>query len=210
MSFDLYRTFKAIQPITSYTKKQRFKFYCIVATLPATIIVLTCVVIGIPHEDYSGYGYQGRCFIAKFWANLFAFTLPVTLILLGSIALTTLTILKLRLQEKKSKQIFSNGNSQAPARKKLIITVLTLKLSVLFGFGWVIGFINGFLLNVSLQIIFNIILSFQGTFIYLAFGCHKPIVNLCIKKLSKSRYKVRGTEDIMSQKARSNTAESRL
>ena len=210
ISFDLYRTFKAIQPITSDIKKKRFKVYCIVATMPATIIVLTCVVIGIPQADYSGYGYQGRCFIAKFWANLFAFSLPVTLVLLASIFLTVSTILRLHSQEKKSKQTFSNGNSQAPARKRLIITVLTLKLSVLFGFGWVVGFINGFLLNISLQIIFNVILSFQGTFIYVAFGCHKPIFDLCAKNLSKSRYKIQRTEDIKNQKARSSTAESRL
>lgn len=210
ISFDLYRTFKAIQPITSHIKKQRFKSYCIMATLPATIIVLICVVIGIPHEDYSGYGYKERCFIAKFWANLFAFTLPVILILLASIVLTIMTMLRLRSQEKKSKQIFSNGNSRAPVRKRLIITALTLKLSVLLGFGWIVGFINGFLLNVSLQIIFNIILSSQGTFIYLAFGCHKPMVDMCVTKLNTFRYKVRSTDDIKTQTATSCTAESRL
>lgn len=183
ISFDLYITFKNMRPVTLHAKSQRFKKYLTVVLCASTTIVVICVVIGIPSEDFSGYGDQGRCFVVKFWSNLFAFVVPCTIILVASVVFTVLTIHKLHCKQKESNKVLSNGNSRASSRKKIVVTALVLKLSILFGFGWLIGFINGFIGSTALYIIFNVIVSFQGTFVYFAFGEQKSFFQKCINKV---------------------------
>ena len=187
ISFDLYSTFKNMRPLTLHAKSQRFKKYFVVVLGASTTIVVICVAIGIPTEDFSGYGDQGRCFVAKFWSNLFAFVVPCTITLLSSIVFTVFTIHKLHCKQKENNKVLSSGNSRASSRKKIVVTALVLKLSMLFGFGWLIGFINGFIGSTALYIIFNVIVSFQGTFVYLAFGEQKPLFQKCFKKVKCSR-----------------------
>ena len=187
ISFDLYTTFKSMKPITRHTKNKRFKNYSVAVAVISSIIIMVCVAIGIPSEDFSGYGDEGRCFIAKFWPNLFAFVLPVMIIFVASVILTTLTIHKLRSKQKESNRVLSTGSSRVSSRKKIIITSLVLKLSILFGFGWLIGFINGFIGSIPLYITFNVIVSFQGFFIYLAFGEQRSVVKQCFNKIKSYR-----------------------
>ena len=187
ISFDLYTTFKSMKPVTIHSRKQRFKKYSIAALGMSTTIIVVCVAMGIPREDFAGYGDKGRCFIVKFWPNLFAFTVPITTVMVASVILTVLTMCKLRSKEKETSKALSNGNSRASSRKKIVTTSLFLKLSVLFGFGWLIGFINGFIGSVPLSIIFNVIVSFQGMFIYLAFGEQRSLLRKCFKKIQSYR-----------------------
>ena len=198
ISFDLYTTFKSIKPMTIHSKNKRFKKYAIAVLGVSTTIIVVCVAMGIPREDFAGYGDKGRCFIVKFWPNLFAFTVPIATVMVASVIFTVLTIWKLRSKEKENSKALSNGNSRASSRKKIVITTLFLKLSVLFGFGWLIGFINGFIGSVALSIIFNVIVSFQGMLIYLAFGEQRSLHRKCFKKIQSYRQRKavsRGTTD---------------
>ena len=151
----------------------------------STIIVVLCTFLGMLKGDFTGYGYQRKCFIAKLWANLFAFTLPVAIILIFNTSLMIITIYKLRSREKECEQALEQSYNQNTARKKLVVSVLTLKLSVLFGLGWLFGFITGLTSTVApgLQIIFVFVASFQGTFVFLAFGNHKPLFDCCRNKM---------------------------
>ena len=187
ISLDLYTTFKSTKPVTIHSKNKRFKKYASAVFGVSTTIIVVCVAMAIPREDFSGYGDKGRCFIVKFWPNLFAFTVPIAIVLVASVILTVLTICKLRSKEKENRKALSNGNSRASSRKKIIVTSLFLKLSVLFGFGWLIGFINGFSGSVLSSIIFNVIVSFQGTFIYLAFGEQRSLLRRCLQKIQSYR-----------------------
>ena len=183
ISFDLCITFKGNTRITPHIKNERFKKYFTVVYGLSGMIVVVCVAIGLPSEDFSGYGDQGKCFVVKFWSNLLAFTVPIVIILLASVILTVLTIYSLYSEQKRNYRALSNGTSGASARKKIIFTALVLKLSILCGFGWLIGFINGFFASVPLSVMFNIIVSLQGTFLYLFFGEQKSLVKKCFMKM---------------------------
>ena len=188
ISFDLYITFAGATRITPHVRNKRFKKYLMVVYGLSTTIVVVCVVIGLLSADFSGYGDQGRCFVVKFWANLFAFTLPMVIILLASAILTVLTIYSIYSKQMQSNWTLTDGTSGgASARRKIIVTALVLKLSILCGFGWLTGFINGFIASVPLSFTFNIIVSFQGIFLYLAFGEQKSLVKTCFKRIKACR-----------------------
>eukprot|EP00795_Rhopilema_esculentum_P016646 gene16646-8083_t len=142
ISYDIFKTFRGMHHVGSDRSSRRFKKYVIFVAMTATTIVLLCVFLGIPKEDFSGYGYQGKCFVAKFWANLFAFIVPVALVLLTNTMLMISTLVKLQSLQKKSKKMFTTDNSKnVSSRRKVVISVLMLKLSILFGLGWLFGFI---------------------------------------------------------------------
>ena len=182
ISYDLFITFTKLRKLHHDTTKKRFKRYAIVVFTSCTIVVLVCVFLGIPNSDYTGYGFQGKCFITKFWANLIAFTIPIILMLLINAVLMIVTIVKLRSMEKASHRALTHNDNKQSSRKKVVISALTLKLSVLLGLGWLFGFIGPFIASGAMQFIFNVIVSFQGTFIYIAFGCHKSLVERCCKR----------------------------
>ena len=182
ISYDLFITFTKFRKLHHDTTKKRFKRYAIVVFTSCTIVVLICVFLGIPNSDYSGYGYQGKCFITKFWANLIAFTTPIILMLLINAVLMAVTIVKLRSMETASHRALTQNDNQQSSRKKVVFSALTLKLSVLLGLGWFFGLIGPFIASAAMHFIFNVIVSFQGTFIYIAFGCHKSLVERCCKR----------------------------
>ena len=185
ISFDTFVAFRKTQLIDPATAKRRFKAYCFFVFTASTTTVVLCIFLGIPKDDFTGYGYQRKCFIAKLWANLFAFTLPVAIILIFNAALMIITIYKLRSRKKECDKALAQNDNNSRARKKLVLSALTLKLSVLFGLGWLFGFITGLTSHAApgLQIIFVFVASFQGTFVFLAFGNHRPLFDCCHSKM---------------------------
>eukprot|EP00794_Sanderia_malayensis_P010887 gene10887-12043_t len=176
MSFDFFITFAKIRMPNADASNARFKKYLVVVVTTASIIVLACMFIGIPDQDYSGYGINGVCFVSKFWPNLFAFAIPVALILLANVGLLSATIFKLRALREASNKVLSAPNNQGSnSRKKIVLSLLTLKLSVLFGIGWILGYIDGVVKSEALKVCFNLVVSLQGTFVYMAFGSHKKM-----------------------------------
>ena len=174
ISYDIFKTFRGMHHVGSDRSSRRFKKYIIFVAMTATTIVLLCVFLGLPKEDFSGYGYQGKCFVAKFWANLFAFIVPVALVLLTNTMLMISTLVKLRSLQKKSKKMFTTDNSKnVSSRRKVVISVLMLKLSILFGLGWLFGFIASVTKSSVLMFMFIAMASLQGFLVFLCFGCHK-------------------------------------
>ncbi|XP_065055687.1 adhesion G protein-coupled receptor L3-like isoform X2 [Rhopilema esculentum] len=174
ISYDIFKTFRGMHHVGSDRSSRRFKKYVIFVAMSATTIVLLCVFLGIPKEDFSGYGYQGKCFVAKFWANLFAFIVPVALVLLTNTMLMISTLVKLRSLQKKSKKMFTTDHSKnVSSRRKVVISVLMLKLSILFGLGWLFGFIANAISSNVLMFLFVAMASLQGFLVFLCFGCHK-------------------------------------
>eukprot|EP00794_Sanderia_malayensis_P010888 gene10888-12044_t len=184
MSFDFFITFAKIRPPNVDASNARFKKYLVVVVTTASTIVLACIFIGIPHQDYSGYGINGVCFVSKFWPNLFAFAIPVAIILLANVGLLSATIFKLRALREASNKVLSAPNSQrSNSRKKIVLSLLTLKLSVLFGIGWLLGYIDGVVKSEALEVCFNLVVSLQGTFVFLVFGCPRKAL-MAIKAIS--------------------------
>ena len=106
--------FKSLHELApQYLCDKRFKKYSIAALGVSTTITVVCIAIGIPREDFSGYGDKGMCLICKFWPNLFAFTVPIATVMVASIILTTLTIYKLRSKEKENKKVLRMKTSES-------------------------------------------------------------------------------------------------
>ena len=185
ISYDIFKTFRGMHHVGSDRSSRRFKKYIIFVAMTATTVVLLCVFLGLPKEDFSGYGYQGKCFVAKFWANLFAFTVPVAIVLLTNTMLMISTLVKLRSLQKKSKKMFTTDNSKnVSSRRKVVISVLMLKLSILFGLGWLFGFIASAINSRVLMFLFIAIASVQGFLVFLCFGCHKELYSkFCQQRL---------------------------
>ena len=178
MAYDFFLTFTKIRLVDLHVSKKRFKKYVAVATSSATIIVLVCIFIGIPDEDFSGYGVNGRCFVSNIWANLFAFALPVAIILITNVILMFVTIIKLWSLRESNRRALSSANSNS-SRKNILLSVMVLKLSILFGIGWLFGYLDSLVSKQGLTYCYNVFVSCQGVFVFIAFGCHKEMIGFC-------------------------------
>ena len=138
-----------------------------------TVIVLGCLASDIPEKRITQYGVDGACFIVGFWANLFAFVVPIGVILAVNLALMCYTVYDVAVLKRATCQVSSAGN-----RRQIVITVLALKIAILVGIAWIMAFIDGFIFNKIVKYIYTIIVTFQGFFIYLAFGCRKQLIQL--------------------------------
>ncbi|XP_065056660.1 uncharacterized protein LOC135684894 [Rhopilema esculentum] len=181
MSYDFFSTFSSKMLIIDRKKKNRFRNSLIFTTLLSTCVVLTCIFIGIPKEDFSGYGINGICFVSKFWANLFGFVLPVSLILVLNIVFLVFSVMRIHRMKQDNKKALQFSNSN-PSKKNIAVGLITLKLSVLFGLGWLFGFLEGFVRSEVLSYLFYIVVSFQGVATFLAFGNFKDFRNRCIRQ----------------------------
>ena len=186
ISFDIFKTFRSTQLANTRSRKQYIKYF-ITALFLSTAAVLACVFLGIPTNDYSGYGYQGRCFIGKFWASVFSFIFPVAFSLLLNTTLMIVTLVRIHRQQKRSAKALSGSSSQrSSSRKKVVISLLTLKLSVLFGLGWFLGFIDGLTSTSVLPFAFTGIVSLEGVLVFMYFGYHKSTLTKCSARCSRN------------------------
>ena len=187
ISFDIFKTFSKTMRMDTERSKRKYRRYCIIALSASTVVTLICILIGIPTEDYSGYGHKGRCFIGKQWANLASFIIPIGLSLLLNIVLMIVTLVKIHaMQNRAAKTFAGKGSQSSSSRKKVVISFLILKLSVLFGLGWFLGFIDGVTNTTFLPFVYTGIVSLQGFFVFLCFGCHKALLRKLHQKKKPS------------------------
>ncbi len=186
LAYEFYITFTKLRVADKNSKDRRFKLYACVAFTFATLAVFICLMIDIPDQRYAGYGVKGACFVTGFWANLFAFIVPVCVILLSNIILLAFTIYKLRAIKKSTEKSFTSSNSQTK-RKKIVLSSLTIKLSILFGLGWILAFVDGVHYSIVLRYLYTIIISTQGLLVYICFGCHKESWDAVNKKIRRKR-----------------------
>lgn len=171
LAYDCFITFHKLELVSDVTKMSRFRFYCAIAVAVPTIIVLGCLASDIPEKRITQYGIDGHCFIVGFWTNLFAFVVPIGIILAVNLALMCYTVYDVAVLKRATRQVSSAGN-----RKQIVITFLALKIAILVGVAWIMAFIDGFIFNKIVKYIYTIIVTFQGFFIYLAFGCCKQLI----------------------------------
>ena len=172
LAYDSFRTFSKLRPSDPTLNRKRFKRNLIGSFAFATVIVFICLMIDIPGERFAGYGLNGVCFLSRFWANLFAFVVPVAAILLSNIVLLTITIIKLRKIKESTEKALKSAASAPNKRKKIVLSALVLKLSILFGLGWILAFIDSLHYNKGLRYLYTILIALQGFLVFLCFGCH--------------------------------------
>ena len=184
IAFEFYHTFSKIRPVHQSEQKERFYRYLVISFTSSFLISFICLMIDIPDERYAGYGLNRVCFVSKFWANLLAFVVPVAIVLIFNVYFLTSTIwilYKIRASTAKS---LNSGSIKAKKRREMVLSAMTLKLSILFGFGWIFGFIEASYESKVMKYIYTIIISLHGFLVFLAFGCHKELWEL-VKQKSK-------------------------
>ena len=183
IAFEFYHTFSKVRPVDQYQRRKRFQKYILLSFTFSAIILLICLMVDISEERYSGYGLNGKCFVSKFWANLFGFVTPVTIVLISNAILLSLTIWSLHKTKRDTEKSLKSRAKTAAKKREMVLSIMTLKLSILLGFGWIFGFIEASYENIALKYIYSIVISLQGLLVFLAFGCHKECMDL-IKKRS--------------------------
>ena len=169
IAFDLLVTFSRIRLPSPTEQKQRVRKYVLFSFLVPSLIVFPCVIIDISKTEL--YALNGVCFISQHMANVLSFTVPVVMVLFFNIVCLAGTIYYIRSANKASQHLWKNDDR----RPSISFTVMTVKLSLLLGFGWVIGYIGCLLNSSALLYTYLIMDSFQGMFIYVAFCGNKRV-----------------------------------
>ena len=200
ISTDLYLTFSNLRPIARKLQERRFKSYFCLAESVSALSIVTCVIIDFgPNKSYIGYGLRNACFVASYWANLFAFVVPVGLILTINSFLLSYTLYAIRMRQRKSRTLFSNDSRTRNKRDSgLGFVVMTLKLSTLLGLGWVLAFIGNATNSLWILYLFVVISSFQGLFTFVAFCCNRRVLKFYLSRLRTMRHTRSGTDSMQT------------
>ena len=177
LAYDSFITFHRIQLISSNTKIIRFRVYCTLAFVLPTIAVLVCLALDIPNKGITHYGANGQCFVVGFWTNLFAFVVPVAVLISVNISLLCFTISDIQVLKKSTRHVSASN------RRETVMTLLAIKLGILVGAAWIMAFIDGFVSNIIVKYIYTIIVTYQGFFVYVAFGYFTLMVKLIARSI---------------------------
>ena len=193
LAYDYFITFHRLHLVSSNAKIIRFRVYCLITLALPTTAVLICLALDIPNKEITHYGANGKCFIVGFWTNLCAFVIPVALLVSINISLLCFTINDIQ-GFKRSTRHLSASN-----RKDTLLILMATKLAVLVGAAWIMAFIDGFLSNIIVKYLYTIIVTYQGLFVYVAFGCFR----LMVKRMAATiRNKNRTSERAPSKESR--------
>ena len=182
IAFEFCHTFSKIRPVQQYERRKRFHRYLVISFLSSLSISFICLMIDIPDERYAGYGLNGVCFVSRFWANLLAYVVPVAIVLIFNVYFLTSTIWNLHKESASTSKSLHSSSNKVAKKREMVLSVMTLKLSILFGFGWIFGFIEASYESKVMKYIYTIIISLQGFLVFLAFGCHKELWELVQQK----------------------------
>ena len=191
LAYDYFVTFHRIHPVGPHAKIIRFRVYCLMSFALPTIAVIVCLALDIPNRSITHYGTKGRCFVVGFWTNLLAFVVPIALLVSINISFLCFTINDIQAVRKSTRHLTASN------RNETLIAFVAMKLSVLVGAAWVMAFVDGFVSNIVVKYIYTIIVTYQGLFVYVAFGYHSAMVKTIrgSKKRKQRSSKDKGTKE---------------
>ena len=166
---DLLVTFSRVRLPSTAAQKRKLKKYMIFSFSAPTLVVLVCLIIDLSHTQL--YGSHGSCFISQWVAYVASFIVPMIVALLFNMICMGCTIYFIRSASKASKSLSKHDNG----KPSISFTIMAIKLSLLLGICWVIGYIGLILQSSALLYTFLILDSFQGMLIYFAFCCNRRV-----------------------------------
>ena len=182
LAYDYFITFHRIQLISSNAKVIRFRAYCLLAFALPTVAVMVCLALDIiPNKGITHYGANGKCFVVGFWTNLFAFVVPIAMLISVNIFLLCFTIRDIQVLKNSTRHVSARN------RKETIMTLLAIKVAILVGAGWIMAFIDGFFSNIIVKYIYTVIVTYQGFFVYVAFGYFTLMVKLIARSIINTK-----------------------
>ncbi|XP_066931289.1 uncharacterized protein [Clytia hemisphaerica] len=172
VAYDIWSTFHGHRGVRNVKSNKRFHWYLAVGYLVPLVIVIICVALEMSATVNFGYGLGGVCWIALFTPRLIAYILPMALITLFNVAVLSYTIFCICKQSRKSKKLLKKTGGQ-----DVSIARMSLKLIILIGVIELLGLIQikgatteqGRILNTVSRIIYSVVRSFRGVFIWLLY-----------------------------------------
>ncbi|XP_064643876.1 uncharacterized protein LOC135497848 [Lineus longissimus] len=147
------------------------------------VIVLICTLLDkfsdVPVGYGHGQGQEGTCWFTERKGLIFAFFLPVGLIIAANLILFIITTVSISRAKRVSK-VATKHDGKADF-------VLYIKLSFLMGFTWLFGFLTELVDSVVIWHIFAILNSALGVFISLAFSFNKRTWTLLRSTLGRGK-----------------------
>lgn len=131
----------------------------------------------IPTTMKPGLGLSGHCWFQRRSALIIFFASPVALIMTINLIMFILSTLMIGSTTRGTKSITQMTTARTNYK-------LYLKLWLLMGLTWFVGFPASFLESLTLWYIFIILNTLQGLFIFIAFSCKRKIFKTVKSKLS--------------------------
>ncbi|XP_019637887.1 PREDICTED: uncharacterized protein LOC109480165 [Branchiostoma belcheri] len=148
------------------------------------IIVSICAVLEFvdlgPLKDIEfGYGGKVTCWISRLYPLIFAFFVPLAIVIVVNAILFIITVISIT----RTRSVQGKN-----ARQNVKVYV---RLSTVMGFTWIFGFlavvVNARIITEILWFLFIIFNCLQGVFLFIAFVCNTRVLNLYKKRLGMKR-----------------------
>ncbi|XP_033104077.1 uncharacterized protein LOC117106761 [Anneissia japonica] len=148
------------------------------------VIIFVCLILHHMLTVQFTYGdVHSNCWIIDNRANLYAFGLPIAIVIFTNFVIFLLII---RSIHKTRAVVQSEAGCNAIIELFQREIIIYIKLSSIMGFTWIFAFLAAFTQNMISVFLFIILNSSQGVFIFLAFNCNKTtctIVRTNVKSL---------------------------
>lgn len=155
-------------------------FICL--TGPFIVSGILLILYLINGNDFGiTYGTEYGCWIGGPHINLYAFGVPVAVCLLVNLVFFCHVTFSISKQTRSSARI-RKGNEKLQIRE----FVIYVKIFVVLGLTWIVGFVASFTNIQFLWYVFIILTSLQGVFIFLAFTVNSQIWDMWKKRLGLS------------------------
>ncbi|GFT31496.1 probable G-protein coupled receptor Mth-like 2 [Nephila pilipes] len=185
MAFDVWRTLRLATTkliICSHNKKRNhFIIYSIYSWGMPLIITSISVVIdnieGVPYWIKPNYGRRDICWITNNIAKAIFFSIPAFTLILANGVFFVMTAFIIR------NNTMKNVSDQHKQTVRLNF-ILYVRLGFMMGATWLIGIIAIISRNSILWIIFDLLNSLQGLFIFLLFTCSRKVFKHVRQKIS--------------------------
>nr|XP_006821924.1 PREDICTED: uncharacterized protein LOC102805739 [Saccoglossus kowalevskii] len=178
LAYDAFKTFSVkSSKFKSYrSSKSQIVYYSIYGWGSPLLIVIPCVILNFCGcvDFLFGYGYV-VCWIINPYSLLFAFIIPIALILIVNTCFYISAIYHIR----QTKQAVRRNSHRKRSDSD---TAIYVKMSTVMGFAWIFGLIASFTDSGVFWVIFIIMISLQGVFIFVAFVCNKRVRALYRKR----------------------------
>ncbi|XP_070560466.1 uncharacterized protein [Ptychodera flava] len=180
LAYDVFKTFAVKKPVLNIrSTKSQFLRYSAYGWGSPILIIAPCVVLNFCEcvDFIFGYGYF-ICWIANPYSLLFAFIVPVAIVLIINVIFYSCAVFHMRATKKevRKSQVQRGQNSAA----------VYIKMTTVMGFAWIFGLVACFTNLDFFWVLFIIFNGLQGCFIGITFVCNKRVFNLYRKKYPKN------------------------
>ncbi|XP_012560372.2 uncharacterized protein LOC105846311 [Hydra vulgaris] len=179
------------------SRKIFFTSSVFISIIVPTIIVSVTLLLNYTGTADVGYGKNEHCWIGGFYARLYAYTLPLTVVLFLSFLCLLLTIFNIRKLESSNRKIL--GNSR---KSRVDLFMITMKLTIILGVTDALVFIKiskdllsewEKIFNAVFSVIYTCCRSSKGVMLFFVYICTKKVYKIYKKRyfLKYSQYRHR-------------------